>query len=55
MKDKLGKTSQRTNKLRDEQIFGWTHSGDKGCITAPVKCCSRYRYFLFNSFPNDKF
>ena len=37
---------QKTNSLRDELIWGWTPSGDKGlCIIAPIERYSGYRYF----------
>ena len=47
MTNKPGRTSQKTNKLRDELILGWTGSGDKGCMyhCANRMLCSGYKYF----------
>ena len=44
MKNKIGRTMQRTNNLRDELISGCTPAGDKRwCIIAQIE---RYSSFV---------
>ena len=48
MANKLGRTSLRMKKLKDEPILGWSRSSCMmGCvyIIAPVECYSGYKYF----------
>ena len=46
MTNKSERTLQSTNDFRDELIWGWTPSGDKGwCIIAPIERYSGCRYF----------
>ena len=48
MMNKTGQTSQRTYRLRDELILGWTQPGDNlkfVRIIAPMERYSGNRYF----------